>query len=98
MHNESHKIINPARLSETVGEITDLSDQELDEVIARSQAALTTWAATSPENRATRLRDAATSLEQQIPRLTTLFTRENGKPLREAERDLQRSIELTRLI
>ncbi len=91
-------ITNPARLTETVGEIELQSDSQIEQTISRANQAFTTWAQTPAEKRATQLHEAATDLETHTPELTTLFTRENGKPLAEAARDIQRSIELTHLI
>jgi acyl-CoA reductase-like NAD-dependent aldehyde dehydrogenase len=91
-------IINPARIRETVGEIEITPEREIDTTIAKAQSAFAPWAASSTEDRASRLRDAAQALSQQVTRLATLFVRENGKPLKEAERDIQRSIELTQVI
>jgi acyl-CoA reductase-like NAD-dependent aldehyde dehydrogenase len=91
-------IINPARITETVGEVEEFSKREVDVTIARAHAAHAAWAATPAEDRAIRLRAAAKSLAEHLPQLVTLFVRENGKPLKEAERDLRRAIELTELV
>jgi acyl-CoA reductase-like NAD-dependent aldehyde dehydrogenase len=44
------------------------------------------------------LRSAAQDLRKILPNLATRFVRENGKPLREAEIDIRRSIELMEII
>src|SRR6476661_2842651 len=79
-------ITNPARLSEQVGEVTVASEADVEQAL--------TVANTTPDERAARLRAGADAIKARIPELTRLFVRENGKPLREAERDLLRSIEL----
>src|SRR3989442_15757012 len=91
-------VINPARCSEVVGQVLLCSEADVEKAIDSAQAAFKTWSVTTAEERASRLRDAARSLRAALPDLTTLFVRENGKPLREAERDIQRSIELMQLV
>ena len=96
-----HKVIdvvNPARLNEVVGQIPIASEQDVDRIIDAAEKAYTIWSGTSPEERAARLRSAARELQDALPELVPLFVRENGKTLREAERDIRRSIELTELI
>src|SRR3989442_5059664 len=91
-------VINPARCSEVVGQVLLCSEADVEKAIDSAQAAFKTWSVTTAEERASRLRDAARSLRAALPDLTTLFVRENGKPLREAERDIRRSIELMQLV
>lgn len=91
-------IINPARVSEVVGQAPMCSEQDIDRVLDAAHTAFKTWSRTTPEQRASRLREAARALRNALPDLATLFVRENGKPLREAERDIRRAIELMELI
>src|SRR5262249_32323804 len=71
---------------------------EVDAVIEQAATAFQTWSRTMPEDRASRLSAAARDLRSALSDLTTLFVRENGKPLWEAEIDIRRSIELMELI
>lgn len=89
---------NPARFSEVVGRVRMYSEGDVDQVLAQAQDAFKTWSRASAEDRASRLRDAARDLWNALPALAALFVRENGKPLREAEVDLRRSIELMEII
>src|SRR5215813_3099278 len=91
-------IINPANFSEIVGQIALASETDVEDALEQSQLAFNTWSRTTPEDRASRLCAAARDLRNALSRLTTLFVRENGKPLREAEIDIQRSIELMEII
>ncbi|HYR88967.1 MAG TPA: aldehyde dehydrogenase family protein [Terriglobia bacterium] len=91
-------VTNPARCSEVVGQVPLCSEADVEQVIEAAHAAFKTWSRTTAEDRASRLSEAARSLRSALPELTTLFVRENGKPLREAERDIQRSIELMEII
>jgi len=91
-------VINPARFSETVGKVWMMSEAEVDEVLEQAHIAFNTWSRTAPEHRSHKLRDAARDLRSALPEIATLFVRENGKPLREAEIDIRRSIELAEII
>src|SRR5215475_10726512 len=91
-------IINPANFSEIVGQIALASETDVEDVLEQSQLAFNTWSRTTPEDRASRLRAAASDLRNALSGLTTLFVRENGKPLGEAQIDIERSIELMEII
>ena len=70
------------------------SGADVEQALTVANTAFGAWSNTTPDERAARLRAGADAMEARIPELTRLFVRENGKPLREAERDLLRSIEL----
>jgi len=91
-------VINPARFSEVVGQVAMQSDADVDEVLDHAAAAFKSWSRTTAEDRASRLAAAARDLQRALPELATLFVRENGKTLREAEIDIQRSIELMEIV
>ncbi|PYS01998.1 MAG: aldehyde dehydrogenase [Acidobacteria bacterium] len=91
-------VINPAKISEVVGRVRMATEADVDHALDQAQAAFQTWSRTTPEERASRLCDAARDLRSALPELTRLFVRENGKPLREAEIDIRRSIELTEIV
>src|SRR5688572_18432746 len=93
-----HTVTNPARITEVVGRVALASRDDVEQIIGRAHAAFAQWSATKVEERADRLRAAAADLKNALPQLTTLFVRENGKPRREAERDIRRSIELMELV
>src|SRR5215471_268702 len=91
-------VINPANFSEIVGQVAMASAPDVEEVMERAQIAFETWSRTTPEERSSRLRAAALDLRNALSGLTSLFVRENGKPIREAQIDIQRSIELMEII
>jgi acyl-CoA reductase-like NAD-dependent aldehyde dehydrogenase len=91
-------VINPAKFSEAVGKVRMMSAAEVDEVLEQAQIAFKTWSRTAPQDRSDKLRNAARDLRSAFPEIATLFVRENGKPLREAEIDIRRSIELVEII
>jgi len=92
------EVINPARWSEIVGRIPACSEADVDRALDQAHSAFKTWSRTTAGERASRLSDAARDLRNALPELATLFVRENGKPLREAEIDIRRSIELMEII
>src|ERR1043166_1521150 len=91
-------IINPARISEIGGQGSETSAAELQRTLDQAHTAFKSWSQVPPGERALRLRDAAQDLRKILPELATRFVRENGKPLREAEVDIRRSIELMEVI
>jgi acyl-CoA reductase-like NAD-dependent aldehyde dehydrogenase len=91
-------VINPARFSEIVGQVEMHTEPEVDKTLDRAQRAFNTWSRTTPEERAVKLREAAVDLRSSLSDLATLFVRENGKPLAEAEVDIRRSIELMEIV
>jgi acyl-CoA reductase-like NAD-dependent aldehyde dehydrogenase len=95
---EFRNVINPARFYEVVGQVPMYTATDVDRVLSQAQAAFKIWSRTAPEERASCLRAAAGKLRDALPGLVPLFVRENGKPIREAEVDIRRSIELMELI
>ena len=91
-------VINPARTSEVVGQVAESSAADVEQGLTQADRAFKSWAQVPVDERASRMLEAASDLRKILPDLATLFTRENGKPLREAEIDIRRSIELMEII
>ena len=91
-------VINPARNVETVGHVGLCGNEEVDRALEAASSAFDEWSRCGPEDRAGRLKSAASALEGSLPDLIPLLARENGKPLREAERDIRRSIEMMEIV
>jgi acyl-CoA reductase-like NAD-dependent aldehyde dehydrogenase len=91
-------VVNPARLTEVVGDVPMQSEADVDMAIQAATTAFAGWSRTAIDERAAMLSGAAEELAGCVPELATLFVRENGKPLREAERDIRRSIELMEVV
>jgi acyl-CoA reductase-like NAD-dependent aldehyde dehydrogenase len=91
-------VINPADFSDVVGQVRLCSVEEVNDVLDQAATAFRTWSRTTPEDRAARLAAAASDLRTALPNLATLFVRENGKTLREAEIDIRRSVELMEIV
>ncbi len=95
---QTRPVINPARNTETVGEVGLCGNDEVDRALEAAASAFDKWSRFSPADRAERLTSAAAALDESLPDLTPLFARENGKPLAEAERDIRRSIEMMEIV
>src|SRR5262245_12999867 len=98
MRDLFREVINPANFSEVVGQVPMCSAEDVDRSLHQAQTAFQTWSGTTPSERADRLLDAARDLRRVSAELARLFVRENGKPLREAEIDIRRSIELLEIV
>ncbi len=85
---------NPANVTEVVGFVPILTAGEVHRVLERAHEAFRSWGRTNPQDRSDRLRASARALREASEHLARLFVKENGKPLQEARRDIQRSIEV----
>src|ERR1051326_2460133 len=83
------KSINPT--TEAVEEtFEEFSDAAIDDALSQAAAAQRRWRATSFGERASRLQAAARVLRSQKARLAALATREMGKPIVEAEGEIEK--------
>ncbi len=82
--------INPAT-EETLATFPEMSDAEVDAALAQAQAAFESWRGTSFEVRRRALRRAAALLREQKPELARLATLEMGKPIVQAEAEVEKS-------
>ena len=89
-------VINPANVSEVVGQVRACTAADVDELLEQARSVFKTWSRTAPEDRALRLSEAAHDLRNALPQLAPLFVRENGKPLREAEVDITYLVQMGR--
>lgn len=94
----SLEVRNPARFREVVGVTAMASANDVEAALQSAHDCQPPWAETTPTERARLLGEAATELRAHVAVLANLLTRENGKPLAEAERDIRRSIELMDVI
>lgn len=73
----------------TIAEISLSTPAQLDDAIARARAAAPGWADTPPEDRAARLARGAEALAAREDELAALATREMGKTLDSARREIR---------
>jgi acyl-CoA reductase-like NAD-dependent aldehyde dehydrogenase len=82
--------INPAT-EETMATFPEMSDAEVDAALAQAQAAFESWRGTDFEVRRAALRRAAALLRAQKGELARLATLEMGKPIVQAEAEVEKS-------
>jgi succinate-semialdehyde dehydrogenase/glutarate-semialdehyde dehydrogenase len=82
--------VNPAT-GETVKEFPTLDDAGVQDALARSHAAFTTWRATSPAERSEVLTRVAAAYDERQDELAQTIALEMGKPVREAKGEVQLS-------
>lgn len=90
LHAESgaySPVINPAT-AEEIATVTSCGAAEAARSIEAACAAQQSWGASSPYERARILQRTANLLTERREALATLLTAEQGKPLREAEREI----------
>lgn len=84
---ETFGVENPAT-GQVFAQAPDCSKAELDAAVAAARAALPAWKATPIEKRRELLNVMAGIIMQNIPELSRLLTREQGKPHPDAEGDV----------
>ncbi|GAK05398.1 aldehyde dehydrogenase [Geomicrobium sp. JCM 19037] len=88
--------INPARPTEIVGHVEDVSIEMLENIIARSKRAQPGWAKLPAPERGMYLHRAADELQIQLEEIATTMTKEMGKTLAEAKGETARGIAILR--
>lgn len=89
-------IPNPAQISEIVGEVAMVTEQDVNDAIDAAAQAYQTWSQSSIEDRVHRMLKAADEVEKIVEKSVSLYVRENGKILVEAKKDILRSLEVMR--
>jgi succinate-semialdehyde dehydrogenase/glutarate-semialdehyde dehydrogenase len=76
---------------------TALADRgDIDDAVAAATRALPLWAAVHADERARILLRAAALIEERLPVIADLLTREQGKPVPDAEKEIRFGIEVIR--
>ncbi|MER9156597.1 NAD-dependent succinate-semialdehyde dehydrogenase [Mesorhizobium sp. M0778] len=83
-------VVNPAT-GEAFGSVAFASKSDIDETIKVALGGLRSWQAVPPWERGRILKDAAQRLRADFVRIANVITREQGKPLREACIEIERS-------
>ncbi|GAA1789614.1 aldehyde dehydrogenase [Planosporangium flavigriseum] len=87
-------VIDPAT-GLKLGEIADCTPAEVEEVVARANAAQRTWWAESALHRSEVLHEVARAMRRLKPQLAELLTRETGKPYKESADEVDWSVTAT---
>src|ERR1700737_2990305 len=81
--------VNPAT-EDVLQTFEEFSDQQVDAALQQAHDAQRAWRSTSFGERAARLQAVARVLREQKSRLATLATTEMGKPIVEAEAEVEK--------
>lgn len=87
-------VINPANISEVVGEVGLCTQEEVMQAIDSANLAFSSWSQTAIEDRANQMNAAAQELKSIIEECVSLYVRENGKVLVEAKKELLRCVDV----
>lgn len=93
---ETAEVQNPADHRDIVGRVREATLAEVESAIARAHAFAPAWAATPPSERAALLERAGDILEQGMPRLLGLLTREAGKTYANAIAEVREAVDFLR--
>lgn len=85
----AHSVVTDPATNEVLGYVPDLGSLEIQEAIDSSALAFELWRKTAPAERSRLLRQMAALIEKHSAELAMLLTREQGKPLREAEAEIR---------
>jgi acyl-CoA reductase-like NAD-dependent aldehyde dehydrogenase len=88
------KVIDPATALE-IGQLANVSLEEIDDVVASANVAQKTWWAESGLHRAEKLHEVAAAIKKIAPEVAELLTRETGKPFKESADELAWSVTAT---
>ena len=86
-------ILNPAN-QEPVGLVSEGNRQDACRALEAAQNAFSNWAGTAPQKRSQVLHDASDLVRQRVNHIARLLTSEQGKPIRDAKREVTASEEV----
>lgn len=87
---------NPGDHRDTVGTVTEATEDEARNAVARASASAASWAAVSPVERAECLERAADLMQAEMPGLLGLVMREAGKSMPNAIAEVREAIDFLR--
>jgi acyl-CoA reductase-like NAD-dependent aldehyde dehydrogenase len=88
------KVMDPSTARE-IGQIANVSLQEIDDVVTAANVAQKAWWAESALHRAEKLHEVAAAIKNLGPDVAELLTRETGKPYKESADELTWSVTAT---
>ncbi len=88
--------INPARLSDTIGQIRQTRAAEVDQAISDARAFTAEWDRTTASERASMLEKAADLMEENLPELMALCAREAGKTVHDSVSEIREAVDFLR--
>ncbi len=89
------EVVNPAD-EEPFAKVPKASEAEATKALKAAQRAFPPWAALSPQHRSVYLWRASELLEERKEHVGRLMTREQGKPVKEAVGEVEKTVEMLR--
>ena len=89
-------VINDPGTGERVGSTAIADAADVDAAVAAAELALPGWAAIHADARARILHRAADLIVERLPAIAELLTREQGKPIPDAEKEIRFGVEVIR--
>ncbi|MEH6566052.1 MAG: bifunctional proline dehydrogenase/L-glutamate gamma-semialdehyde dehydrogenase PutA [Halopseudomonas sp.] len=96
LNGEVRKVMCPYQLSHQVGEVVWATAEQTRGAIDQLSAAFTNWNATAVDARASILERTADKLEEHMPELMALCTREAGKSLQDGIDEVREAVDFCR--
>ena len=94
--NGRRLVINDPATGERVGSTAIADAADVDAAVTAAERALPGWAATHADVRARILHRAADLIVERLPAIADLLTREQGKPIPDAEKEIRFGVEVIR--
>jgi RHH-type proline utilization regulon transcriptional repressor/proline dehydrogenase/delta 1-pyrroline-5-carboxylate dehydrogenase len=95
-HGVKRDVLNPAKISDIVGTVTEASEEQVAATVAAAVAAQPAWASRPVAERAAILRRAADLYEANAAEFFALATREAGKTLADGVSELREAVDFLR--
>jgi RHH-type proline utilization regulon transcriptional repressor/proline dehydrogenase/delta 1-pyrroline-5-carboxylate dehydrogenase len=89
-------VLNPSDHRDVVGQVQEATLADVESAVSQAQGIAQAWAATPPAERAAVLERAAGLLEDQLPRLLGLLTREAGKTCANGISEVREAVDFLR--
>lgn len=96
MDKNAEPVKSPADLNQVIGHVTNADDAAIEEALKTATAGQKAWGETSVEERATILERAADLMQQEMPALIAMLTREGGRQIFDCISEVREAIDFCR--
>lgn len=96
LSNANQPIYSPCNVRQVVGNVAEATDEDIEAALASAASGAPAWQATPVSERAAILENAATLLQEDIPELLNLLSREGGKCILDGIAELREAIDYCR--
>ncbi|MGQ3674031.1 bifunctional proline dehydrogenase/L-glutamate gamma-semialdehyde dehydrogenase PutA [Xanthobacter sp. TB0139] len=93
---DSQPVRNPADRRHIVGHVREAGPDDIEEALARAQASQPAWEARPTAERAEIFEHIATAMEEQMPELMAICTREAGKTIADGVAEVREAVDFLR--